>query len=137
MPDVFIPLDTTFASKYYTEIFRKGLLNDFVLQYLETSRKSLLTLYPDTKSFIAGFEDDSKLLDEFVEYAAAKQVPRDDKGLEASGAQIKVVLKGLMARNLYNVSAYFEVISSNDDDIRRAVEVIGDDVLFRKLTTAK
>ena len=137
MPDVFIPLDTTFASKYYTEIFRKGLLNDFVLQYLETSRKSLLTLYPDTKSFIAGFKDDSKLLDEFVEYAAAKQVPRDDKGLEASGAQIKVVLKGLMARNLYNVSAYFEVISSNDDDIRRAVEVIGDDVLFRKLTTAK
>ncbi len=137
MPDVFIPLDTSFVSKYYTDVFRKGLLNDFVLQYVEGNRENMLTLYPNTKSFIAGSTDDSKLLNDFVEFAATKAVPRDEKGLQASGLQIKTVLKGLIARNLYNVSAYFEVISSTDDDIKKAVEVIGDDAMFRKLTMAK
>jgi carboxyl-terminal processing protease len=137
MPDMFIPLDTTFISKYYTDIFRKGLLNDFILQYVENHRKDLLVAFPDVKSFKAGFKDEGKLMGEFIDFAASKEVPRDEKGLEASGKQIQVTLKGLIARNLYNTSAYFEVIESADDDILRAIEVMGDEVMFRKLTIAK
>lgn len=133
MPDVFIPLDTTFITNYYTEIFRKGLLNDYVLQYLESRRPELLSAYPNIKVFTSRFNDD-KLLDQFVDFAAAKEVPRDEKGLEASGRQILAVLKGLIARNLYNVSAYFEVVGSTDDDLQQAVKVLGNDEMFRKLT---
>jgi carboxyl-terminal processing protease len=137
MPDMFIPLDTTFLSKYYTDIFRKGLLNDFVLQYIENNRKDLLASFADVKSYLSGFKDDDKIMNEFIEYAASKEVPRDDKGLEASGKQIRIILKGLIARNLYNTNAYFEVIGSTDDDINRAVEVLGNDDNFKKLTLAK
>ena len=134
MPDYFIPLDTTFASKYYTDVFRKGLLNEFTLQYIESQRKNLLQAYPDVNAFKKGFTDDQKLLDEFVAFAATKEVPRNDKDLAASGTQIKVVLKALIARNLYNLNAYFQVISSTDDDLTRAIEVIKNDALFRKLS---
>jgi carboxyl-terminal processing protease len=137
MPDMFIPLDTTFISKYYTDIFRKGLLNDYILQYVENKRKDLLSSYPDIKSFMSGFKDEQKITDDFVEYAASKEVPKDEKGLEASGKQIRIILKGLLARNLYNTNAYFEVIGSTDDDILRAIEVLANDTLFRKLTIAK
>ena len=137
MPDMFIPLDTTFASKYYTDIFRKGLLNDYVLQYVENHRKDLLASFPDIKNFITGFKDDDKLMNEFIDFAASKDVPRDEKGLEASGKQIRVALKGLIARNLYNTNAYFEVVGNSDDDINRAVEVLGNEDMFRKLTMAK
>lgn len=133
MPDVFIPLDTTYITNYYTDLFRKGLLNDYVLQYLESRRPELLSAYPNIKVFTSRFNDD-KLLDQFVDYAASKEVPRDEKGLEASGKQILAVLKGLIARNLYNVSAYFEVIGSTDDDIQQAVKVLGNEEMFRKLT---
>ncbi|MBK7029685.1 MAG: S41 family peptidase [Bacteroidales bacterium] len=136
MPDVFIALDTTFASKYYTDVFRKGLLNEFVLQYVEGTRNELLKTYPNIKVFNSGFND-TKLLDEFVEYAQTKEVPKDEKGLEASGKQISIVLKGLIARNLYNVSAYFEVIGSSDDDIIKAVEILKNEDMFKKLTLAR
>ncbi|MBK7174218.1 MAG: S41 family peptidase [Bacteroidales bacterium] len=136
MPDVFIALDTTFASKYYTDVFRKGLLNEFVLQYVEGTRNELLKTYPNIKVFNSGFND-AKLLDEFVEYAQTKEVPKDEKGLEASGKQISIVLKGLIARNLYNVSAYFEVIGSSDDDIIKAVEILKNEDMFKKLTLAR
>jgi len=134
MPDYFVPLDTTFASHYYTDVFRKGLLNDFTLQYIEARRKDLLKAYPDSKAFITGFKDDQKLLDEFVAFAATKEVPRNDRDLLVSGTQIKIILKAYLARNLYNINASFQELSSTDDDIIRAVEVIKNDALFRKLS---
>lgn len=137
MPDYFIPFDTTFASKYYTDVFRKGLLNDFTLQYIETHRKDFLKSYPDIKSYKTGFVDDGKLLDEFIAFAETKEVPRNDKDLEASATQIKVVLKAMIARNLFNLNAYFQVVSATDDDLTKATEVIKDDTLFRKLSAAK
>jgi len=137
MPDYFIPLDTAFASKYYTDIFRKSLLNDYCLQYIDLHRKDLLKAYPDITAYRKGFTDDQKLLDEFVAYAETKDVPRNDKDLEASGLQIKIVLKALIARNLYNMNAYFEIIGTTDDDLLKAVEVIRNDSLFYKLSQGK
>ncbi len=137
MPDYFIPLDTAFVSKYYIDISRKGLLNEFSVQYLETRRKDLMKAYPDIKAFKNGFTDDKKLMDEFIAYAETKEVPRNDKDLEVSGKQIKTVLKGLIARNLYNMNAYFEMVGDNDDDLIRAIEVIKNDALFKKLSQGK
>jgi carboxyl-terminal processing protease len=137
MPDYFIPLDTSFVSRYYTDILRKGLLNDFTVQYIESNRKDLLKSYPDIKSYISGFTNDQKLLDEFVTFAATKDVPRNDKDLEASGIQIKTVLKALIARNLFNMNAYFQVTGSIDDELQKAISVIKNDVLFQKLSKGK
>lgn len=137
MPDYFIPLDTLFVSDYYTDILRKGILNDFTIQYIDRRRKDLLKAYPDSKAFKQGFTDDQKLLDEFVAYAETNGVPRNDKDLAISGRQIKIYLKGLIARNLFNTNAFYEMISDTDDDLNKAVEVIKNDVLFRKISQGK
>jgi len=137
MPDYFIPLDTMFVSEYYTDIFRKGLLNEFSVQYLETRRKDLIKAYPDITSFKKGFTDDQILLDEFVAFAETKDVPRNEKDLLVSGLQIQTVLKALIARNLFNLNAYFQMISATDDELIKAMEVIKNEDLFRKLAIAK
>jgi carboxyl-terminal processing protease len=137
MPDYFIPLDTSFYSRYYEDVLRKGLLNEFTLQYIEVNRKDLLKTYPDIKAFKNGFADDKKLLNEFIAFAESKEVPRKDKDIELSGAQMEISLKALIARNLYNLDGYFEVISATDDDLRKAIEVINNDTLFQKLSQGK
>ncbi len=137
MPDYFIPLDTSFISHYYTDVFRKGLLNDFTVQYIETKRKDLLNMYPDISAFKKGFTNDQKLLDEFVAYAETKELPRNEKDIEVSGPQIKTVLKALIARNLYNMNAQFEILGDSDPDLIKAIEVIKNDNLFQKLTKGK
>ncbi|MHC1775060.1 MAG: S41 family peptidase [Lentimicrobium sp.] len=136
MPDVFIPLDTTFTSKYYTDILRKGLLNEFVINYMENSREDLKVQYPDLAAFRKNFDVDNYLMNRFTEFAASKEVPVDKDGLEKSGKEIKYVLKGLIARNLFDVSAYFEMISPIDHELMRAIEVMKEDNLFRKLSIA-
>ncbi len=137
MPDVFVPLDTTFTSKYYTDILRKGLTNDFVISYMEKNRDELKVLYPNLEVFKKNFDADGELLNKFTEFAATKEVPADKEGIEKSGREIKYLLKGLIARNLFDVSAYFEIINPIDHELMRAVEVMNDDNLFRKLSILK
>jgi carboxyl-terminal processing protease len=76
-------------------------------------------------------------MDEFIAFAEKKEVPRNDKDLEASGLQIKTVLKALIARNLFNMNAYFQMVSVTDDELIKAVEVIRNDAMFRKLASAQ
>jgi len=137
MPDYFIPLDTSFYSRYYEDILRKGLLNEFTVQYIEVKRKDLLKTYPDINSFKKGFTGNQKLLNEFVAFAATKDVPRNDKDLSISGPQIEVVLNALIARNLFNMNAYFEVVGTTDGELQQAIEVIKNDALFNKLAQGK
>ena len=137
MPDIFIPLDTTFNSKYYTEIWRKGLLNEFSTQYIDDNRKALVQHYPKVNMFVDNFIFDDKLLNQFVEFAEKRGVPRDPKGLELSGKEIRYVIKGLIARNLFNVDAYFQVISGIDEELQKAVELIKDNTSFKKLAGLK
>ena len=137
MPDIFIPLDTTFNSKYYTDLWRKGLLNEFSTQYIEDNRKSLLKQFPKVKIFVDNFVFDDTLLGQFVEFAEKRGILRDEKGLELSGKEIRYVIKGLIARGLFNVDAYFQVISGIDDELQKAVEMINDDSSFKKLAGSK
>jgi carboxyl-terminal processing protease len=137
MPDIFIPLDTAYNSKYYTNLWQKGMLNEFTTQYIEDHRKELVQQYPDVKSFVDKFVIDDKLLNQFVEYAAKNGVPRDEKGLELSGKEIRYVLKGLIARNMFNVEAYFQVIMGIDEELQKAVDLIKDDSSFKKLAGLK
>jgi carboxyl-terminal processing protease len=64
-------------------------------------------------------------------------VPRNDKDIETSGLQIKTVLKALIARNLFNMNAYFQMVSVTDDELNKAIEVIRNDSMFRKLASAQ
>ena len=137
MPDIFIPLDTTSNSKYYTDLWRKGLLNEFTTQYIDDNRKELAQQYPKVNSFVDTFVIDDKLLNQFTEFAAKKGVPRDEKGIELSGKQIRYVIKALIARSLFNVDAYFQVISDIDEELQKAVQLINEDSSFKKLAGSK
>ncbi|MDY0342331.1 MAG: S41 family peptidase [Lentimicrobium sp.] len=136
MPDVFIPIDTASNSKYYTDLFRKGLLNEYTIDYLDKHRAELNRKFPSLALYKADFEITDEMFDGFIAFAEKKEVPRDEEGLERSGYEIKTIIKGLIARNMFDVSAYFEVISPIDRELMQAIKSIQDDALFRKLSIA-
>ncbi|GAB1403666.1 S41 family peptidase [Lentimicrobium sp.] len=136
MPDVFIPIDTTRNSKYYIDLSRKGLLNEYTIDYLDKHRSELKRKYPSVGLFKENFQINDEIFEDFIAFAEAKEVPRDEEGIERSGDEIKMIMKGLIARNIFDVSAYFEVISPIDNELMQAIKSIQDDTLFRKLSIA-
>jgi len=134
MPDVFIPIDSTRFSDYYTDLIRKGIFNDFVMNYLDKNRDELLRKYPNIDAFKKGFGIDDKTFEAFIAKAAESEVVRsEDDEYYYPDENIKVQLMALMARNIYDVGAYFQVISSLDDELRQAIELLEDGSMFSEL----
>jgi carboxyl-terminal processing protease len=132
MPDIFIPLDTTENSKYLTDVYRKGLFNKFILKYIDQNRSSILTAYPDFKSFKASYSASDALVEEFISAGEADEIKRDEDGLKASGAFIRRQLKALMANQLWGISEYYQCVNDNNPIVKEALQQMKSDS-FKKL----
>ena len=136
MPDIFVPLDTSLSSIYYSDLLRKNVINDFSLTYTDNNRNQLKTSYADVPSFKSGFSITDKIMEDFLRAADKAGVKKDDKGYKISERLIKSHLKALIARNLWDSSAYFEVINDLNNALTKAVQSIKSDTFEKmKLTT--
>lgn len=135
MPDIFIPLDTTFSSKYLTDIARKGVLNQFVLSHVDRNRKQMLAQFPSFEAFKSQFQITDGLLGELVSAAEKAGVKPDLDGLKTSDKVIRAQLKAFMARDLFKNENFYEVINELNDPLQRALKVLesGEDFKRYKL----
>lgn len=124
MPDVFIPIDTSMSSEYFGKVNRKGLLNEFILTYMDNHRKKLEKKYQDVKTFKQQFNAEKEVLEEFIAFAEENDVERKDDEIEKSKEVIVTRLKALVARNLWDTSAYFEIANDLNDSYLKAIEEI-------------
>ncbi len=131
IPDVFVPLDTSFSSDYYTDVIRKGIMNAFVLNYSNQHREKLIAQYPNVDAFVSDFNVDKDLLKEFFAYSAKEEVPKVDKDYQTSQLFIDTRIKALIARNLYNTSAFYQVINPILPAYKKAMDVMSDDTFKR------
>jgi carboxyl-terminal processing protease len=69
MPDIFIPLDTTRYSTLYNEMYRKGIISEFALDYMEKNREELKAKYATMESFRDNFEISDPLFEELMDFA--------------------------------------------------------------------
>jgi carboxyl-terminal processing protease len=131
MPDVFVPLDTTYSSKYQSELIRKSVIFDFALNYTDKNREKLKKQYPDVAAFRSGFTVDQKLFDELVEFGVKKGVEKDTAGLARSEKLIRHQLKALIARDLWNYDAYWQVINEINNFYLKALDCLKDDTFSK------
>jgi carboxyl-terminal processing protease len=132
MPDVFVPLDTTKVSDYFAKIRRKGIMYEFILTYLDGNRGKLLAKYPTFNTFNEKYVADD-ILNKLVDFAQEKGIEKDDKGLEESKDILALNLKALLARNLYDNSAFYQIINELNDSYLKAIEIMNKvDKYFRE-----
>ena len=123
MPDVFVPLDTTKVSDYFGKIRRKGIMYEFILTYLDVHRAKLLADYPTFGTFKEKYNPND-VINKLVEFAEKKGIEKDEKGLEESRDILAINLKALLARNLYDNSAFYQIINQLNDSYLKAIEIM-------------
>ena len=137
MPDVFVGLDTSGSSNYYSSISSKGLVNEFAYNYLDDNRKTFKkykTFDEYNKSFIVN----GQILNEFISYAEKKGVKPKAEEIATSSEIICTQLKALIARQIWKNDGFYAVIHSLDVTLKKAVELIDKkQVTFKEKTTPK
>ncbi len=133
MPDIFIPWDSSRYDKLYSELIRKGTFNTFVNEYLNNNRKKLQKKYPHFKSFMANFEITPALFNIFLKDTRQAKVTLKPDVLQRNTNFYKLQIKALIARDLFDQNAYFEVLSPMDHAIQKALEVMKNKTAFKEM----
>ncbi len=136
MPDIFVPWDSARYNDFYASLVRKGVFNGFVNEYLDRNRKSLLRKYKSFADFNQGFEVSEEDFNEFLAKAKNEEINWEPEQLEFNTDYFKLQLKAMLARNLYEIGAYFEVLAPKDREISKALEAIRKGTPFTDLTAA-
>ena len=125
MPDYFVPLDTTRYAKCYRELSAKSIIINANLKYMDKHRKKLAKAYPTFEKFTAEFELPQELIDEiFAEGEKQNIKPKDDEERQKTTDNIRRIVKGLVARDLWDMSEYFALIYDDDEVVKKAVELL-------------
>lgn len=131
MPDIFMPADTTFASDLYSDLIRKGVFNQYVIDYVMNERETLDNKYPDFSDFENDFIITDEMIDDFRKLAEEKGVKWNDEQYKRSEKMIKMQLKALIARNEWDMAKYYKIVSTEDKMINKAVEILNDTNQYR------
>ena len=128
MPDYFVPVDTARYTKYHRALAAKGCIIQASLRYIDENRERLLAEYPTIDNYAKRFEVD----DAFVEMLRQQgemdsvKIEGGDEEFERSLPQLKLQLKQLVARDLWDMSEFMKLYNENSDIFQKAYELIGE-----------
>lgn len=125
MPDYFVPLDTAKYTKCYRELSAKSVIINANLKYMDKNRKKITKQYDTFEKYKADFQIPQEVVDDiFAEGEKIKIVPNDDEEKAKTTESIKLIMKALMARDIWDMSEYFSIIYENDEVVKKAVEML-------------
>lgn len=136
MPDYFVPVDTTLYSDYHRNLVGKGVILKLTSKFIENNRKDLKAKYKSFGSFNDKFEVDNQLLATLREMGEKEKIAFDEKQYERSLPLIKTQLKALIARDLWDMNEYFQVMNQANESVTRALEILNKNEYEQKLSAS-
>jgi carboxyl-terminal processing protease len=122
MPDIFVPVDTTYYSEYLNKATNLGLPHRFAFYYTDQHREELEKL--TSAEEIAGYLDDQELKREFVRFAESKGLKTDNRGLAISEKFLLTNIKAYVARNILDNDGFYPIIKEIDHTLQAAIEAL-------------
>ena len=121
MPDIFIPVDTTKVSDFYTKVWDANILYRYTLDFADRNRDKL-----DNVASLEDLDvvlDKADILPDFLAYAERHGVTATPTDLEVSRKVLLTQIRAYIGRNaLGDESGYYYNIYPIDDVMCRAVD---------------
>jgi carboxyl-terminal processing protease len=137
MPDIFIPVDTAYNSKLYTNLVRKGALNRFTTDYGLKHRDEIKAQYGVFDNFNKDFVVGKDLIDGLKDAAKEAKVDWNDEQFAHSEIFLLMQMKALIARNVWETQQYYQVMSIVDPGIQKALDVLSHEKEYKRILKGK
>ncbi|MBQ7690947.1 MAG: S41 family peptidase [Muribaculaceae bacterium] len=131
MPDIYVPIDTSEYSTYYRDLMAKGIINQFVVNYVDRHRDALKRQYADVRDFDNRFEVTEADMAEFIALGEKDSVHYDEAKYRTSERVFRTMIKGMIARDVFaDPGAYSVVVNHRNHEVKAALDVLNDDQRF-------
>ena len=124
-PDVLIPVDTAGVTNYHAELIRRGVVNEYLLTFLDRERARLEQLYPTFEQFEQNFFIEAADLGDLAALGEKQQVAHTQESLEAAAPLLRTQLKALVAQRLFGSEYFYRIMhKAHDTTFGRALELL-------------
>ena len=126
MPDYFVPIDTTYYTDYYLALRDKGAIVQQNLKLIDANRSEWKEKYKTFDRFNKRFEVTDKMLADLIALGKTLGVEYKEDEYKTALPLIKTQLKALIARDLWDMNEYFQVINSMNETVQKGLELVED-----------
>jgi len=125
MPDYFVPLDTLQFTRFHRMLNAKSIIINANLRYVDNNRKTLKNRYKTFDDFNTRFTVPLSQIDAILKEGEAQQIkPKDQAELKRTLPLLRIQLKALVARDLWDMDEYFQIMNETNHVVRKALEVL-------------
>ena len=124
MPDYFVPVDTTLYTDYHRQISYKGVLLKVHYQLIDSYRKEWNKQFKDYASFAQNFELTEPMMQRLTDEATKAGISYHEEQYRKSEPLLKLQLKALIARDLWDMNEYYHTINAVDESVKKALELL-------------
>ncbi len=128
MPDIFVPLDTTFYSDYYRDLLAKGVISKTIANYISKNSEELRQRYSDFEQFNQHFEVNDMLLNELIENGEKAGIHFNEAEFNTSKPFITLQIKAIIARDLWTTSCYYKIMNEFNVPLKKALELLSNPI---------
>ncbi|MBQ5996879.1 MAG: S41 family peptidase [Bacteroidales bacterium] len=122
VPDLFVPLDTSYYSPLITRISRQGTIINFAFEYADPIR-SQLAQYKDWRSLLKALDEDDIWV-RFKQYAVAHGLRPTDEEWRISGDYLKSAVIAGIARHMMGDKGFYPVANRSDRVVEEAFKAL-------------
>ena len=133
MPDVFIPVDTTRYTDYHRKLVASGLVNRVSMNYLDRNRNQMMAKYPKFQQYKQDFVVGEDIMEELLKMAGDEKIEFEEEQYNCSKPLIMLQIKALIARDLYDMAQYFQIINDDNPSYQKALQIINNKETYNRL----
>ena len=143
MPDIFVPLDTTRFTALHRKMLAQGIINKVCIQYIVKNRAELKNKYSSFDKYKKEFEVDDALLNSLISPSEIEKVANTELSKDSATVQlktnkdkinliefekskplIKLQLKALIARDLWEMNEYYQIMDAENESLIKAIQIL-------------
>ena len=100
----------------------KGYWKGISFEYTDMNRDQIdhFNHYRDLIAYL----EKQNLLEQFIDYAREKGIPRDSEGLKESGEIIHTQILAYISRNLFDNDGFFPIVHAIDNTMNKAISYL-------------
>jgi carboxyl-terminal processing protease len=124
MPDVFVPLDTSAYKKEVRTIISRGIVNRYVIDFVDKNRETFAKKYRSFDSFNEKFPGEEPVMEEFSKIFENENQGKDLLLSEEARKYVLTIIKAYIARDIWGNSEFYQVLNQTEEEFISALHVL-------------
>ncbi|WP_420317621.1 S41 family peptidase [Ekhidna sp.] len=121
-PDIFVPLDTAYNTKYLNRLFSTNSLQEYTLRFAQENRASLEEM--GFEKFRADFQISESMLNDLVSVADENKVKYNESEYNRSKKLLKQLTKAYIARGIWDNDGFYPIFNEQDEIFQQAIKMM-------------